>query len=1354
MSSGGHNPFPIIGVGASAGGLGALKELLSALPAQPGLALVVIQHLDPHHQSHLVDLLRPHTGMTVLEVDHGTRVEPDRVYVIKPNTDVAIADGVLSVTARPDARRPHYPVDHFLRSLASVQGAHAVGVVLSGTGSDGTLGLCEIKAAGGVTFAQSEQSAEHPGMPQSAISAGAVDLALTPAQIAARLTELARHPFLHTAGAADQRITEDAEQFRRVIRALRKNTGVDFSQYRDTTIKRRTARRMLVRGQPSLAHYAEVLEQDRDEAEALYRDVLIHVTSFFRDAELFEDLKREVYPRILKEKRSGEPLRVWVPGCSTGQEAYSIAMTLVEFLESQDAAHPVQIFATDLGDPDSLDKARAGLYPESIEAEVSPERLRRFFAREDHGYRVSKSLRERCVFARQNLTVDPPFSRVDLVSCRNVLIYMSPALQQRLLPVFHFALNPHGFLVLGLAESIGQFGDLFEVVSRKHKIYRRRSTGHRPQVTFLAGPWTATTAGRRPASVLALPNDFVHEADRLLLGEYSPPSVLVDQNLDVQQFRGRTALFLEPPTGQPTTNLLRMAKEGLQAELRSALAEARASRAQVVRDKLHVVDAGQKVEFTLRILPITPPQTSDLYLLVLFETSAIPGAPRVMMRAAADSGTATEHDVARLRQELESNREYLQAIIDTHESADQELRAAHEELLSSNEELQSTNEELETTKEELQSANEELATVNEQLQTRNRELDAANEDLSNFISSADIALITVGRDLAIRRLTPAAAKPFNLVPTDVGRSIEHIKFALKIDSLGEAIRQVITSARQWEREVLDRDGHWWLVQVKPHITTEGGIDGATVIAVPIDVIKQAQALIEARDYALAVLATVREPLIVLDAQLRIGLANQAYYDLFGGTKEDTEGRQLYETAGEAWADPDLRQALQTASSTANPIVDMEIERTLPGRGARLLRINARSIVREGHPLLLLLGIQDITEHREADALRIETETLRRVNRRKDEFLGILAHELRNPLAPMRFALEVLRRAERDPVESGKARQVLERQVAHMVRIVDDLLDVSRITQGKVELRKETIDLRNLVHAAVELSRPLLTAAGHEITLSMPSEPVRLNADPVRLTQVLINLLNNGAKFTPPGGHIWLIGEISEDPGDVAPSFRIRVRDTGVGIAPEALPHIFDMFMQGDRSLEKTRGGLGVGLTLVRDLVALHGGTVQARSEGPGAGSEFIVTLPMDPALQAEPVASVSEDGETAAHPLRILVADDNEDGREMLALFLQQKGHQVATAADGPKALAAVADFRPDVAVLDVGMPGLNGYDVAARLRERYGDGSLVLVALSGLGQEADKARAAQSGFDRHFTKPVDVNVLAGFLATVPGRAN
>ncbi len=503
MAAPAENPFPIVGVGASAGGLGALTQLLAALPPRPGLALVVIQHLDPTHASHLPDLLRPHTSMTVVEASDGIKVAPDHVYVIQPNTSVAITDGVLGVTPRPDDRRPHYPVDYFLRSLAAVQGQYSVGVILSGTGSDGTLGICEIKAAGGLTFAQDEHSAQHSGMPQSAIASGAVDLVLPPDQIAARLAEVRQHPYLAPAAGDDTEPEERGEhqgEFQRVIQALRNSSGVDFSQYRDTTLKRRTARRMMLRGFTSPREYAQFIERDREEAQALYRDVLINVTSFFRDPEMFEDLKREVFPAIINGRPEGPPVRVWVPGCSTGQEAYSIAIALLEFLETAKTPRSIQIFGTDLGDPAFLDKARSGFYPESIEAEVSPERLRRFFTKEDRHYRVQKSVRDLCVFARQNVTVDPPFSRVDLVTCRNVLIYMSARLQERLVPVFHFALNPGGFLVLGLSETVGSFDDLFDLTNRAQKIYRKKETSGRPQLTFAADDWlggaTAKRAGR------------------------------------------------------------------------------------------------------------------------------------------------------------------------------------------------------------------------------------------------------------------------------------------------------------------------------------------------------------------------------------------------------------------------------------------------------------------------------------------------------------------------------------------------------------------------------------------------------------------------------------------------------------------------------------------------------------------------------------------------------------------------------------------------------------------------------------------------------------------------------------------
>jgi two-component system CheB/CheR fusion protein len=1340
-TTGPEQPFPIVGIGASAGGIDALRRLVAALPKDPGLALVIIQHLDPHYESQLATILQGHSSLRFVDATQGVKVQKNHAYVIRPNTSVAIADGLLSVTPRPDDRRPHYPIDHFLGSLASVQGSHAVGVILSGTGSDGTLGLSEVKAVGGITFAQDDRSAQHGGMPMSAVASGAVDLVLPPEAIAEKLAALPAHPYL-TPSAATATPPGEAEDFRQVIAALRQTSGVDFGQYRDTTIKRRTARRMLLRGFKSPRDYAQFLVRDPAEADALYRDVLINVTSFFREPKMFDELKQTVFPVLLRNRSEAEAIRLWVPGCSTGQEAYSLAIALLEFLDAANVKRDIQIFGTDLGDPMALDRARSGVYPQNIESEVSPERLKRFFTRTEGAYRIQKSVRDFCVFARQNLTVDPPFSRVDLVSCRNVLIYMSPSLQERLLPVFHFALNRGGFLVLGMAETPGLAGDLFEPVSREYKIYRRKETVHRPQLALAAGPWVPR--GARPDGTSASVPDLQREADRVTQAHYAPPGVLVNQDFEVQQYRGRTAPFLEAPVGQPTTNVLRMARDGLFVDLQSALNEARATRQPVIREHLHVSDGNRDVEFTLRVLPVTLPPALDLSFLVLFETRDWPIWSPALPRL--PEGASAERDPDWLRKELDSSKQYLQSMLDAQDTANEELRAAHEEVLSSNEELQSTNEELETTKEELQSANEELSTVNEQFQNRNRELDHLTDELSNFISSADVPMVTVGRDLRIRRMTPAAQRAFNMLPADVGRSIEHIKFAITVDDIGQVIESVISTMQPWERELIDRDGRWWLLRVRPYLTSDKRIDGATLMAVDIDAIKRQRDLIEARDYALAVVQTVREPLVVLDEDCRVGLANEAFYQLFGETAAKTEARFLWETGRDIWQDAALRRAFQAACEGKEPLVGVEIERVLPNLGLRTLVLNARGITRPGRPGLLLLSIDDVTDSRQAERLRVDAETLRIVDRRKDEFLGILAHELRNPLAPMRFALDLVRRPEAGAAETKRAWQVLERQVSHMVRIVDDLLDVSRIAHGKVDLRREFLPLGDVVRSATELSRPAVEAARHTLTVSLPDEPVIINGDPVRLTQILVNLLNNAIKFTPPGGHIWLIaeqtGEIPEHPDQV----RIRVRDTGIGIAPELQPTVFDMFAQGDRSLERAGGGLGVGLTLVRSLVVLHGGSIEVRSEGVGRGSEFVVMLPIQP----EAPAAGPPDRPAAAprsRAVRILLADDNQDALEMLAFLLTREGHTVVTAENGARALEVMASFDADVAVLDIGMPGLNGYDVARAIRASRSDSRPLLVALSGLGQAEDRARALEAGFDQHFTKPIEIGSLLNLLA-------
>ncbi|HWP12592.1 MAG TPA: chemotaxis protein CheB, partial [Ramlibacter sp.] len=732
--------FPIVGIGASAGGLEAFMQLLHALPEHTGMAFVLVQHLDPRHDSRLPDLLAKATRMQVLEAAQGLAVQPDHVYVIAPDTTLTLtADGVFHIEPRGDRPGPHLPIDQFFRSLAANRTSGAIGVVLSGTGTDGSMGLEEIKAAGGIAFAQDEASAKFSGMPLAALHTGSVDLVLPPARIAAELARVGQHPYLapepdegHTAVPAEG---NDGDGFRSVLGLLREASGVDFGAYRDTTIKRRITRRLMLRGGDSMDAYAQLLRGDRAELDALYQDILINVTKFFREPELFETLKQRVFPDILAAKRGEAPIRIWVPGCSTGQEAYSLAMALLEFLDDKPVHPPIQIFATDLSETVSLQKARNGLYPDSIEAEVSPERLRRFFQRENSHYRVSKALREIVVFARQNVAADPPFSRVDLVSCRNLLIYLSPALQKRVIPTFHYALNPGGFMVLGASETIGSHTDLFTVIDQVHRVYVRKSTGAaRPYPHFRAEEHQARLAGgAASAAPRAMPVDWQREADRVAAGLYVPPGVLINDDFDILQFRGETGSFLSPAAGEPSNNLLKMAREGLFVAARAAVVECQRSGAAVRHPDVRIRGEGVDREIDLHVMPIKLPLAGERCYLVLFEEKVRRVAPSAAASRdpAPAAGAADAHH---LRQELASTREYLQSLIEQQDAANEELKSANEEILSSNEELQSTNEELDTAKEELQSTNEELNTVNEELHGRNHELARINSDLVNLLN--------------------------------------------------------------------------------------------------------------------------------------------------------------------------------------------------------------------------------------------------------------------------------------------------------------------------------------------------------------------------------------------------------------------------------------------------------------------------------------------------------------------------------------------------------------------------------------------------------------------------------------------
>ena len=1069
------NHFPIVGVGASAGGLEAFTELLKNLPLDTGMGFVLVQHLDPQHESALADLLTRATSMPVREVTNNLRAEANHVYVIPPNTNLSIAGGVLKLQPREQRRTPTRSIDSFFESLAQDQRERAIGVILSGTATDGTVGLEAIKAEGGITFAQ-DDSARYDSMPRSAIAAGSVDFVLKPADIAKELGRISKHSYV--AGQAPEALTPplsretgegesptddetplpldgrgtrptgakasrarakagDAKAgengFKKILLLLRNHSGVDFSLYKSTTIQRRITRRMVLNKQDNLERYATFLRGNAKELDALYSDVLISVTNFFRNPDAFEVLKRKVFPKILQE-RGDQPVRVWVLGCSTGQEAYSIAMALMEAAENAPRARKLQVFATDLNDV-LLDKARHGLYAKSTAQDISPERLRRFFVEEEAGYRIVKPLREIVVFARQNVISDPPFSRMDLISCRNLLIYLEPSLQKKAIPTFHYALKPQGFLFLGASESTGGYSDLFELVDKKHKIYTKKAAPtqalHLPVKKDRSkqpspGPRASLPIGKghaEPPEGLSGEINAQREADRVTVSQFAPPGVLINAQLQILQFRGSTSGYLQPPTGKASFDVLKMAREGLMLPLRAAINKAKKENKSARKENVRVNQNGKTRTVNLEVIPLK--NLRERCFLILFEDAEKVGLAsheRVEPRGGPRSGRSISkkeesHRIKSLETELSDTGDYLQSIQEQHEAANEELQASNEEVQSANEELQSINEELETSKEELESANEELTTLNEEMSNRNAELSRLNADLSNVHSSVNMAILVLGRDLTIRRFTTPAEKIFNLLATDVGRPLSGVRHNLIVvneqgsrgnDSRSSAIteneglitsaattpfpledflREVIDTVSVREHEVRDRDGRWYVLRARPYVTSDNKIDGAVLVLVDIEDLKRSEREAKAaRDYAEASIRTARDPLIVLRADLHVNTANEAFYKTFKTTPDQTEGRLIYDLGDQQWNIPKLRMLLEDILPRNSFFDDFQVTHDFPQIRRRTMLLNARRLeVEYGAPQMILLAIEDVTERYHANVISASLAAI--VNSSDDAIIG-------------------------------------------------------------------------------------------------------------------------------------------------------------------------------------------------------------------------------------------------------------------------------------------------------------------------------------------------------------------------------
>ena len=904
-------PFSVVGIGGSAGGIEAFTQLVRALPPDTGMAYVFVLHMGQHQKSILSEIISRETRMPVREVDARMDVQPDHVYVITPGMDLVLEDGALVPSQRRQEPSSLRNIDSFFSSMAADLGHKAIGVVLSGSATDGGLGLQEIKAEGGITFAQ-DRSALHDSMPQNAIAMNCVDFVLPPNGIAKELVRIARHPLIFTGGAEAAEILP-AVDTAVVLEALHNATGVDFSHYKRNTLHRRISRRMVLQRIERPDEYVEYLKRTPSEIEALYQDVLIGVTSFFRDPEIFDVLKSNVFPQLVSERSRHDVTRMWALGCSTGEEAYSLAIAFSEYAESASRQYALQVFATDLNGK-GIDKARAGHYARSIFDDVGPERIRRYFVEADGGYRVRKSIRDLCVFARHNILTEPPFSRIDFISCRNLLIYLGGEMQQRIIPILHYALRPDGYLWLGKSETIGQFRDMFDLVDSRHKIYRKKPAVPRMILSGMipALRAQATTAVERaaPAREMAVASliDAQKEAERLLLTRYAPASVLINGDFDILQFRGNTGAYLTPAPGRASLNLVKMLREGLLVPVRNLLSKARKDEASVRKDGLRVRSNGDSRDVSIEVIPLRSPASMAFNFLVLFEEPESPDrkARQKRERAAAEEQTERGKQ-GDLKQELAATREYLQSVIEQQEAANEELQSANEEIQSANEELQSINEELETSKEEVQSSNEELATVNEELNHRNAELSQTNNDLVNLLSSVQMAIVMLGPNLRIRRLTPTAERAFNLIPADVGRPIRDLNLNISVQDLERHLEEVIDTVTVKEFEVLDKSGKWHLLRLRPYRTVDNVIDGVVVVLIDIDTLKRDQEMLR---HQAELLEQARQPILMWEIGGPIIYWNRAAEEVYGYSKPEALTRRNHELLGTVQAAPSIEETLE------------------------------------------------------------------------------------------------------------------------------------------------------------------------------------------------------------------------------------------------------------------------------------------------------------------------------------------------------------------------------------------------------------------------------------------------------------
>jgi two-component system, chemotaxis family, CheB/CheR fusion protein len=1143
----------VVGIGASSGGLPALQALLGSVPPNPDFACVIVVHLSPEHESRLPGLLQAHTGMPVQQVTSTVPLERNRVYVIPPNANLDTIDTHLRLTQPEERRRERAPIDHFLSTLAATHGGTAIGVVLTGAGTDGSIGLRRIKECGGLTIAQDPHEAEFESMPRSAIATGMVDLVLPLSRMSEEILRFCvTRPLLPVPGEHDEVDAFSAAVLEEIQNELRKKTELDLSVYKRETLLKRLDRRMRLCHVTTLAAYLEILSHQRREAEALTKDLLLTPTEFFKDTELFLDIEQRIIPRIFDRKSLGDRVRIWSIGCGTGEEAYSLAMLLVEESERRRCGVHLQVFASDAAER-IVAMAREGIYPREIATSMPSPRLQRFFTQETGFFRVKREIRDLVLFASHSLFKDPPFGHIDLIVCRNLLSDLQPEVRQGVLNLFHYALEPDGLLLVGQHDEVDT-PQLFEADGGPTRLFRRTAAPrHRPALPISMQPFGP---GGIRGTAEPVAHSEVATIYRSAIEPYLPPSVLIDGENDVVHFSASAARYVHIPGSELTHDLSQLVREPIRSQLVDGLRSLREGSKSWSSDPSYL-----------------PTEHGLRRVILRLELLASAGVTLVVFD---DSSPITSQDTS------------------AADSANTVL------------------EELATSKEELEAVNQELLALDEENRKRVRELTQISTDLQHLLAATGIATLLLDRELRIVRFTPLLGELFALRLSDVGRPISELARLAHFGGFAQEARRVLEQVQPVDRELLGPDGHWYLNRLLPYRTDAARVAGVVLTLIEITERKRAE------------------------------------------------------------------QALQEAS------------------------------------------------------------------RQKDEFLAVLAHELRNPLAPISSGIEVLKAAPGDRSIVERISATMGRQAKQLVRLVDDLLEVSRISGGKLRLRTSVMDLNEVVQDAIASTKPSLESAGHTLQIHSSAEPLPVEGDGARLTQVICNLLNNAVRYTPSPGVISITA--ARDGANAV----LTVKDNGVGITSETLKHVFEMFYQGRNARSGPGAGLGIGLTLAKTLVEMHRGSISVHSAGENEGSEFSVRLPLAKRSAAGDPLVANRADPTFNSDHRILIVDDNTDAAETLCMLMKSLGErEVHTASNGPQALEAATQLHPDIVLLDLMMPEMDGYEIARRMRSEPWGKDLLLVAVSGWGHEEHRRRSKEAGFDRHMTKPADVMALRAVLQEV-----